>query len=110
LSRSLALVIAASMVSSVGCDSCSEPHRSNDSAASGPRCTAEVTAGSGTHRASRPLAEGQSKKALRKELFAEACTSLCEADGKAGEELPTCRARCEVDITAEKVGARFSCE
>lgn len=92
-----------------GCDSCGGRDQP-PAATAGPRCTAEITAGKGTHRVSRALGKGQTEEALRKELFAEACAALCQADGATGEALAACQARCQVDITAEKVGARFSCE
>jgi hypothetical protein len=98
-----------------GCDGCGDRETAGTgsagtgSAGPGRRCVAEVTAGRGTHRASATLAPGGSDAALRKQLFGEACGKLCEADGKRDAARQACAARCQVDITAEKIGGRYHC-
>ncbi len=69
-------------------------------------CTSEVSEGDGTHRASVRANSGEAEPALRRRAIGAACEHLCE--GKADAK-PGCRARCQVDVEAGKVGARVRC-
>ena len=68
------------------------------------QCTAEVTEGTGTHRASARAEAGESERELKRRALKLACADLCKArDGKG------CEARCTVDADAGKIGARVQC-
>ncbi len=68
-------------------------------------CTAEVTEGSGSHRASARAAPGEAEKQLRRRVVLLACEKLCVAK----DEGAACAPRCAVDVEAGKVGARVQC-
>lgn len=73
-------------------------------------CTAEVTEGAGTYRASARGSEADVK--LRRQALAGACAKLCRAKALAGEPATNeaaCAARCAVDVEVGKIGGRVRC-
>jgi hypothetical protein len=67
-------------------------------------CTAEVTDGRGTFKAT---AEGRAPQAdLERAAVRAACEKLCAAMGDADD---ACVSRCDVDAASGKIGARTTC-
>lgn len=74
-------------------------------------CTAEVTEGAGTYRASVRTTEPEAK--ARRGALDSACEKLCRARVRDGEPDPNqsgCIGRCVVDVQAGKIGGRVRCE
>jgi len=74
-------------------------------------CTAEVTEGAGTFRASVRTSEPEAK--ARRSALASACEKLCRAkalDAQSEPNLAGCAGRCAVDVQAGKIGGRVRCE
>ncbi len=69
------------------------------------KCTAEVTAGAGSFKATT-TGEDTDKPSLRREAVRDACKTMCEG-GK--DTSQGCAARCLVDAEAGKVGAKIDC-
>ncbi|MBM4373557.1 MAG: hypothetical protein FJ095_00615 [Deltaproteobacteria bacterium] len=74
-------------------------------------CTAEVTEGAGTYRASVRTTDPEAK--ARRSALEQACEKLCRAKARDGEPEPNvtgCAGRCAVDVQAGKIGGRVRCE
>jgi len=71
---------------------------------SGVECTTEVTAGSGTFKAS---ARAEDEAAAKRNALKDACTKMCV--GTNASMLDSCASRCVVDAAATKIGARTTC-
>ena len=71
----------------------------------GVECTSEVTAGTGTFKAT---ARAEEEAAAKRTALKEACMKMC-VETKASM-LDSCASRCVVDAAATKIGARTTCK
>jgi hypothetical protein len=69
-------------------------------------CTADVTAGAGTFKATAEGAKNE-VRSVRRQAVKNACSKMCSA--KDGGSVDACSARCVVDAEAGKVGAVTKC-
>ncbi|MDI1443237.1 hypothetical protein [Polyangium sp. 6x1] len=72
----------------------------------GVECTTEITAGSGTFKATA-RGEGDEKGPVMKAALRDACQRMC-VETKS-PMVDACVTRCTVDVGATKIGARTSC-
>lgn len=69
-------------------------------------CTSEVTAGSGTFKAT---AKGEGEEGpVMKAALRDACQKMCV--GTKAPMIDACVSKCVVDVSAAKIGARTSCK
>lgn len=89
-----ASIFIASAIAALACASCARERS----------CTAEVTRGAGTHRATATGTKPDDE--LARDAIRAACERLCAAEspGESG-----CAGRCVVDVQAAKIGGRSVC-